>query len=308
MASTLLIALDGATFTVLDPLMADGTMPFLRDLAGRGVRAGLMSTAHPLTPPAFTSMITGRSPGNHGLFDFVKGEEREGQVFFTLYDARDIHCETVWSIANRQNRKVTHVNFVMSTPVKPVCGCVVPGMTHWRHLRRHIFPSTIYDRLKAQDWFDPKTMCWDFDHMEQAVEANPEEEFESWVNDHLKRDKQWFEILKLLIKKEPTDLISIVFDGFDKISHLCWEFIDPALYPKNPEPWQAQVRELCLQYFRDLDGERPAAIHDMVIRNVERPMLEFVLQRANGNQTVAADMLGINRNTLRRKLTDYELL
>ena len=46
----------------------------------------------------------------------------------------------------------------------------------------------------------------------------------------------------------------------------------------------------------------------MVIRNVERPMLEFVLQRANGNQTVAADMLGINRNTLRRKLTDYELL
>ncbi|AWI77299.1 MAG: Fis family transcriptional regulator [Betaproteobacteria bacterium HGW-Betaproteobacteria-13] len=62
------------------------------------------------------------------------------------------------------------------------------------------------------------------------------------------------------------------------------------------------------QYFRDLDGERPAAIYDMVIRNVERPMLEFVLQQAKGNQTVAADMLGINRNTLRRKLTDYDLL
>ena len=62
------------------------------------------------------------------------------------------------------------------------------------------------------------------------------------------------------------------------------------------------------QYFRDLDGEKPAAIHDMVIRNVERPMLEFILQQAKGNQTVAADMLGINRNTLRRKLTDYELL
>lgn len=46
----------------------------------------------------------------------------------------------------------------------------------------------------------------------------------------------------------------------------------------------------------------------MVIRNVERPMLEFILQQAKGNQTVAADMLGINRNTLRRKLTDYDLL
>lgn len=62
------------------------------------------------------------------------------------------------------------------------------------------------------------------------------------------------------------------------------------------------------QYFRDLDGEKPAAIYDMVIRNVERSMLEFVLQQAKGNQTVAADMLGINRNTLRRKLTDYDLL
>jgi Fis family transcriptional regulator len=62
------------------------------------------------------------------------------------------------------------------------------------------------------------------------------------------------------------------------------------------------------QYFRDLDGEKPGAIYDMVIRNVERPMLEFVLRQANGNQTVAAEMLGINRNTLRRKLTEYELL
>ncbi len=62
------------------------------------------------------------------------------------------------------------------------------------------------------------------------------------------------------------------------------------------------------QYFIDLDGAKPAAIYNMVIRNVERPMLEFVLQQAKGNQTVAAEMLGINRNTLRRKLTDYELL
>ena len=76
---------------------------------------------------------------------------------------------------------------------------------------------------------------------------------------------------------------------------------------RSNEIADAVVRTLD-QYFRDLDVEKPAAIHDMVIRNVERPMLEFVLQRANGNQTVAADMLGINRNTLRRKLTDYELL
>ncbi|MCB1893690.1 MAG: Fis family transcriptional regulator [Rhodocyclaceae bacterium] len=62
------------------------------------------------------------------------------------------------------------------------------------------------------------------------------------------------------------------------------------------------------RYFRDLDGETPAAIYELVMKNAERPMLEFVLRHANGNQTAAAQMLGINRNTLRRKLSEYDLL
>ncbi len=62
------------------------------------------------------------------------------------------------------------------------------------------------------------------------------------------------------------------------------------------------------KYFRDLDGEMPCAIYDMVLRNVEKPMLEVVMHHAEGNQTLAAEMLGINRNTLRKKLTEYDLL
>jgi len=68
------------------------------------------------------------------------------------------------------------------------------------------------------------------------------------------------------------------------------------------------VRRSLNRYFRDLDGEQPTAIYDMVLRNVERSMLDVVLGKANGNQTLAADMLGINRNTLRRKLSEYDLL
>lgn len=62
------------------------------------------------------------------------------------------------------------------------------------------------------------------------------------------------------------------------------------------------------QYFNDLDGETPAPVYDMVIKCVEKPMIRFVLERANGNQCTAAKLLGINRNTLRRKLTDFNLL
>lgn len=68
------------------------------------------------------------------------------------------------------------------------------------------------------------------------------------------------------------------------------------------------VRRAIDRYFRDLDGEKPCAIYDMVLASVERAMLETVMRHADGNQTLAADMLGINRNTLRRKLDDHNLL
>ncbi|HMW18070.1 MAG TPA: helix-turn-helix domain-containing protein [Accumulibacter sp.] len=60
-------------------------------------------------------------------------------------------------------------------------------------------------------------------------------------------------------------------------------------------------------YFQTLDGEKPAAIYEMVVRSVEKPMFEVVLKQARGNQTLAAEMLGINRNTLRKKLVDHKI-
>jgi Fis family transcriptional regulator len=62
------------------------------------------------------------------------------------------------------------------------------------------------------------------------------------------------------------------------------------------------------QYFHDLDGEKPSAIYAMVLNSIEKPMLELVLAKAGSNQTLAAEMLGINRNTLRKKLTEHQLL
>ena len=67
------------------------------------------------------------------------------------------------------------------------------------------------------------------------------------------------------------------------------------------------VRRSLEKYFKDLDGEMPTSVYDMVIRNVERPLLEVVLDRAEGNQTIAAEMLGINRNTLRKKMLSLKI-
>jgi Fis family transcriptional regulator, factor for inversion stimulation protein len=61
------------------------------------------------------------------------------------------------------------------------------------------------------------------------------------------------------------------------------------------------------EYFHKLDGEQPHGIYDMVIANVERSLLATIMMRAGGNQTHAADMLGLNRNTLRNKLSKYNI-
>ena len=67
------------------------------------------------------------------------------------------------------------------------------------------------------------------------------------------------------------------------------------------------VRRSLERYFKDLDGAKPRSVYDMVLKNVERPLLEAVLDHAEGNQTVAAEMLGINRNTLRKKMQSLKI-
>ena len=67
------------------------------------------------------------------------------------------------------------------------------------------------------------------------------------------------------------------------------------------------VRRSLERYFKDLDGTKPRAIYDMVLKNIERPMLEIVLDHAEGNQSIAAEMLGINRNTLRKKIQSLKI-
>jgi Fis family transcriptional regulator len=68
------------------------------------------------------------------------------------------------------------------------------------------------------------------------------------------------------------------------------------------------VRKALNDYFRDLgDEEPPCGVYNMVIDCVEKPLIETVLQHAGGNQTRTADLLGINRNTLRKKMQEHRI-
>lgn len=254
MTSTLLLGLDGATFTVLDPLMERGVMPFLRDLVASGVRAPLRSIVPPLTPPAWTSVMTGKRPGQHGVFDFFQKESPESE-YFHFTSSQDVHSATIWSIASEHGKKVVSLNFPLMFPPPPVNGYIVPGgWMPWRQLRLGCYPPGLFDRLKELPSFNPRELALDMTLEAKAIEGCGEEEYADWIRLHTRREARWTEILRTLMLEDNIDVVGVVFDGADKLQHLCWRFLDPAMRSATPSPWEQEIIDLCEEYFRRLDA------------------------------------------------------
>jgi predicted AlkP superfamily phosphohydrolase/phosphomutase len=256
---TLFLGLDGATFHILDDLTrhrpGEGVvMPFLASFMAQGFRAPLRSTPHPLTPPAWTTLVTGRTPGEHGVYDFMRVDDRQHEVFFTLYDFRDIRCETIWSIAGRQNRSIVSLNFPMMAPPPKLNGSLIPGFTPWKHLRRNMTPDGLYDRLRDIPGFHPKELAWDFERENQIGEDMDCDYLAAWIGYHLPREELWFQAARKLLIEDCPALMAVMFDGTDKIQHQAWVYLDPDLRPADPDTSWLRLRNLCLDYFRKLDG------------------------------------------------------
>ena len=77
---------------------------------------------------------------------------------------------------------------------------------------------------------------------------------------------------------------------------------------KTSKPLHQHTEEALKQYFRNLNGDRPGDLYDLVIGEVERPLFKAVMDYTDGNQSQAAGILGINRGTLRKKLRSYSLI
>jgi len=261
MTTTLFIGLDGCTFTVLDEMTRDLpgeglTMPFLASLMKKGVRAKLRSTPNPLTPPAWTSIMTGKGPGEHGVFEFIRAEDHGAEVYWTLYDARDVDAEMIWSIASRKDKKIAALNFPLTSPApEGINGSIVPGFIPAKHLRRNTHPRELFERIKTDvPGFDPKELAWDFDKEKQAMESLSATETAKWVRYHLPREEQWFKVAEYILGSDKPDLMAVMFDGTDKIQHQAWPWLDKDLLPKDPQGHDKEMRDVCLEYFRNLDG------------------------------------------------------
>src|ERR1017187_2235073 len=187
----ILFGLDGATYDVLDDLIGRGLMPNLEKFYGEGVRAKMLSTVPPLTPLAWSSLVTGRSPGNHGVLGFLQYTDAKSETI-TVVSSRQFTAETIWSMVNRQGLRAGSLNFVAHQPAPKIDGWVVPGWVSWRWMKRLSHPADLIDRLKREiPGFDVKSLALDFDEERKAVAGAQLDEYGSWINLHLKREQQW---------------------------------------------------------------------------------------------------------------------
>jgi predicted AlkP superfamily phosphohydrolase/phosphomutase len=255
MKKVLMIGLDGATFSLLKPLIQEGYMPYLGQILENGYHADLMSTPVPLTPPGWISTVTGVKPETHGIYDFLRPEVTGNGVFLKVNDSRDIQSNTVWTLASRQGKRVTSMNFYGMSPPVEIDGNLISGFIPWKHLRSATTPESLFDEVKNSDEIDIKKLGMDIGEEKKCIQGLPETEYEEWIEMQSVRDKNWTCLMKKLMTDDPTDLTAIVYDGTDKIQHLFWRFLDPELASQTiTNDWEKQIREKCLEYYTQIDN------------------------------------------------------
>ncbi|RMF74156.1 MAG: hypothetical protein D6744_14860, partial [Planctomycetota bacterium] len=121
----LIIGLDGATFDVLNPMMDAGRMPALRRFIENGASGVLRSTKPPITPAAWTTFMTGKGPGRHGIVDFEKYHVATHRLEFNnTYEIRE---KTLWEHLSDRGFRVGSINVPMTYPPRPVNGFMISG-------------------------------------------------------------------------------------------------------------------------------------------------------------------------------------
>lgn len=121
----MVIAIDGATWDVLIPMMSRGAMPNLKRIRDENFSGILNSTIPPVTAPAWASFITGTRPEHNGIFDFSR--HVPGSYKSSMNNANSIRRKSLWQILAEQGKTVGTINLPMTYPPTKVKGFMIPG-------------------------------------------------------------------------------------------------------------------------------------------------------------------------------------
>jgi predicted AlkP superfamily phosphohydrolase/phosphomutase len=215
----LLVALDGATWDLVTPLLAAGRMPALAALLREGAGGPLLSTVPPITPPAFASMFTGVEPARHGVFDFF-GHARQDFRQRPAICGRDLRVTTVWRHLAAAGLRVGLVHLPMTWPPDPGLSFVVssqPGASG-------IYPADLAGELASvvgERHLQPARRGWSpaWLGLPRVGEKRSAEAMAAAMAEaealrdkamlHLARSREW-------------DVLAVCVKATDAIAHCCW--------------------------------------------------------------------------------------
>jgi predicted AlkP superfamily phosphohydrolase/phosphomutase len=239
----LIIGLDGATFNLIKPWAAAGKLPTFRRFLQEGVSGDLTSTIPPVTAPAWTSFMTGKNPGKHGLYHFVEPQPGSYQIRYT--NARSRMAKTIWEILSEAGLTVGVLNVPMTYPPEPVNGFMISGMDSPEGNTRITYPLALYPEVEERfGKVSPQIRYLGYlktDQRREAVLKGLEE-----MDDH------YLHLTEYLLKKYPVDVAMVVFTSVDTVQHFFWQYMDRT-HPQHDTVGAVKYEEAILRVYQRLD-------------------------------------------------------
>jgi predicted AlkP superfamily phosphohydrolase/phosphomutase len=219
MDKVLIIGLDGATFDLIKPWVQEGKLPNLGKLMERGVHGALKSTIPPMSPPAWTSFMTGKNPGKHGVFDFTARRPFSYEIEFV--NARWRKAKTIWKTMSEAGKRVCVLGVPMTYPPEQVNGIMISGIdtpaTGGLADATAFYPPELHHELAERlggYLISPNLKAFRQDQCESMVEAA------------LRTVERKMDTALHLFTKEPWDCFMITIGETDGITHRLWKYHD----------------------------------------------------------------------------------
>ncbi len=208
-----MIGIDGATLEAIRPWAEEGDLPNLGRLMAEGAYGALESTLPPVTAPAWPTFATGKNPGKHGVFDFIR--PMAGR--FDLVNASSLRAATLWEILSAAGRKVGIVNVPITYPPKPVNGFVIGGMLSPAE-GTFTYPADLLKRYEGR--LKPYRIVPSVQYKEGNEEA--------FIADLLDLvDRRGAYALQLM-EDHRYDFLMFHFQATDILQHALWKLVDPS--------------------------------------------------------------------------------
>ena len=217
----IVIGLDGATFDLILPWVKEGHLPTFKRLMEEGSWGELESTMPPQTGPAWSSFITGKNPGKHGIFDFMRRDPK-GYNWMTI-NATHRHGSSLWGLLSNHGRKVVVFNVPVTYPPEAVNGVMISGYLTPSKAEDFIFPpalkSELHDQVGSHSTFFPGIV----------YSLGRENKFIRAVDEMTDRT---IRVMDFLLDRIPWDFFMGVFQAPDLLQHCLWKDLAHPVFGK----------------------------------------------------------------------------